>query len=428
MLRFVFLATLIPLAGQAEFRAAAVKIDITPDDSQPLLGYAARKSTGIHDRLYHRIAAFDDGTLQFFLAATDICLISPSVYDDVTRELERETGIKPHQVWWANTHTHSAPEVGPPGLAQAFMPDRYRHTRESAYTDRVKRTLIDGIKEARTKLEPARISIGQGFAMANINRRARDADGSIKLGLNPYGPVDRQIGLLRLERADGTPLAVVANYAIHGTALSGANLQISGDAPGIVASYVEERLNTTLLFVNGAAGNIAPIYTVYPDFRSAHINEFKVLLGDRILEALYALPAATADVRLRTAEKIVETPRKATLGWTDDLSAYTRKTPDGRGNLVKLPVRFLSINSETMLWAAPLEMFCEIAIGVREQSPFRNTFYFGYTNGWLGYLPTKKAFGEGGYEPTTSPFTREAEQHLTEAVTAALQGWPGRPE
>lgn len=410
------------IAVLAEFRAAVVKVDITPTDPQPLLGYQARTSTGVHDRLYHRIAAMDDGVLQFFLVSTDIALISPSVFDDFCRELKQETGIDRHQIWWTNTHTHSAPEVGPPGLAQAFMPERYKHQRDSAYTNVVKRLLLDGVKEARAKLAPARIAVGTGFAMANINRRAKNVDGKIRLGLNPYGPVDRQIGLIRLERADGTLLAVIANYAIHGTALSGSNLQISGDVPGTVATYIEEKLSTTLLFVNGAAGNIAPIYSVYPDFQGAHLSEFNVLLGDRILEALSAMPRSTASVRLRTIEKVIETPRKASLGWTDDLGAYTRTTSDGR-ILVKLPVRFLSINSDAVLWAAPLELFCEIAINVRQQSPFQNTFFFGYSNGWLGYLPTKQAFAEGGYEPSTSPFTEQAEQHLTDAVLGILQGW-----
>ena len=39
-------------------------------------------------------------------------------------------------------------------------------------------------------------------------------------------------------------------------------------------------------------------------------------------------------------------------------------------------------------------------MAVRNQSPFAHTFYFGYTNGWLGYLPTEQAFGEGGYADT----------------------------
>ena len=67
--------------------------------------------------------------------------------------------------------------------------------------------------------------------MANINRRAKDADGKVSLGLNPAGPTDRQIGLMRLERADGSIIALVANYGIHGTVLSGRSESISGDAP-----------------------------------------------------------------------------------------------------------------------------------------------------------------------------------------------------
>jgi hypothetical protein len=419
----LLLAAAALLAPAAEFRASAVKVEITPSTSQPLLGYGARNSTGVHDPLFHRIVAMDDGTLQMFLISTDIALTSPSVYDDFCRELKQETGIDRQQVWWMSTHTHSAPEVGPPGLPQAFMPERYKHTFDHAYLDRVKRTLLDGIKEARTRLTPARLAIGEGFAMANINRRARDVDGRIKLGMNPYGPVDRQIGLIRLERTDGTPIAVVANYAIHGTALSGANTLISGDVPGTVAAYVEEKTHGLLLFANGAAGNIAPIYSVYPDFRSAHLTEFNVLLGDRILAALETLPRATSEVKLRTAEKVVETPRKATLGWADDLGAYTRADANG-GNLVRLPVRFLSINSDLAIWAAPLELFCEVALRVREHSPFRHTFYFGYANGWLGYLPTKTGFAEGGYEPNTSPFTDRAAEQLSATVIGFLQGWP----
>ncbi|MEB2364237.1 MAG: neutral/alkaline non-lysosomal ceramidase N-terminal domain-containing protein [Bryobacteraceae bacterium] len=422
MFRFLIFVALFHSTAIAEFRAAAVKIDITPSDVQPLLGYGARKSTGVHDPLFHRIAALDDGKLQFFLVSTDIALISPSFFDGFAAELERETGISPRQVWWTSTHSHSAPEVGPPGLPKVFMPERYRHQPDMQYANSVQRSLIDGIKEARARLAPARLAVGEGFAMANINRRARDVDGRIRLGLNPYGPVDRQIGVIRLERVDGTPIAAVANYAIHGTALGGANTLISGDVPGLVAGYVEEKIRAPLLFVNGAAGDVAPIYSGYPDFHSAHITEFNVLLGDRILEALTRLPQAQGKITLRLAETIVETPRKQGLHWAEDLAAYTRTGADGT-NLVRLPIRFLGINADTVIWAAPLEMFCEIAMRVREQAPFRHTFFFGYTNGWLGYLPTKRAFGEGGYEPNTSPFTERAEEDLIEAVIALLHGW-----
>ena len=63
-------------------------------------------------------------------------------------------------------------------------------------------------------------------------------------------------------------------------------------------------------------------------------------------------------------------------------------------------------------------------MSIRKQSPFANTFYFGYTNGWLGYLPTKAAFADGGYEPATSVFSDQVERHLTEAIVSYLQRIP----
>jgi neutral ceramidase len=246
------------------FRAAVVKVDITPEDSQVLSGYDPRKSTGVHDRIFHRIIALDDGTMQFFLISTDIVGISPSVYDRVAKQLQNQHGINPLHLWWTVTHTHSAPEVGPPGLDAVFLSERYQHEVDAHYTARVEQKLIEGILQTRQQLSPARLGIGWGFSQANINRRAVDVDGKATLGLNPDGPVDRRIGLLRIDKEDGSPLALIANYPIHGTVLGGESSQISGDAPGIVSQYVEQQIGVPLLFINGAAGNLAPIYWCSP--------------------------------------------------------------------------------------------------------------------------------------------------------------------
>ena len=400
----------------ADFRASVVKVDITPKSPQWLMGYGPRLSTGVHDPIFHRIVAMDDGTTQFFLVASDLCIFSPTVYDDAMQRLQRETGIEARNVWWTVTHTHAGPEVGPPGMYDVLLAGRSDHEWNRDYAEFTVASLIQGIKDARARLSPARLGIGTGISAANINRRARDVDGTISLGLNPDGPVDRQIGLIRLDKPDGTPLALIANYAMHGTVLGGQFTQISGDGPGIVSAYVERKLGAPMLYVNGAAGNIAPIYSVYPTPKSAHLSEFGVLLGDRILEANRLLAAPAGEVRLQAMETFVETPRKAGLGWPVGLERYAAK--DGQ---VRIPVRYLRLN-DTVLWAAPVEMFCEIAFAVRQASPFRHTFFFGYTNGWLGYLPTAKAFEEGGYEPKTSPFTPRAEGDVTRQVITFLQG------
>src|SRR5258708_40366250 len=133
-------------AQAGNFRAAVVKVDLTPSSDKWLAGYPARQSTGVHDRLFHRIVALDDGRTQFFLVSSDLCLFAPSVYDEFAAQLKRESGIEPVQVWWTVTHTHSAPEVGPHGLPKLLMPERYKHEPDQEYTVWVEKVLIDGIK------------------------------------------------------------------------------------------------------------------------------------------------------------------------------------------------------------------------------------------------------------------------------------------
>src|SRR5438477_991640 len=114
----------------AAFRASAVKVDITPATPRWLLGYGPRKSTGVHDPIYHRVIALDDGRTQFFLVSTDLCLFSPELYDEVADALQKEMGIERKQFWWAVTHTHSAPEAGPPGVYKVLLKGRSDRSEE----------------------------------------------------------------------------------------------------------------------------------------------------------------------------------------------------------------------------------------------------------------------------------------------------------
>ena len=406
---------------QSTFKASVVKIDITPTDSQNLVGYGPRNSTGTHDPIFHKIVAMDDGTTQFYLISTDICLISPAEYDRLAARIQKLYGINPLNVWWTVTHTHSAPEVGPPGMYPVYMAERLVEL-DPTYTQMIEQKLIDGIGEARSKLVPARMGVGWGFSQANINRRAIDVDGKASLGLNPDGPVDRRIGLIRIDKADGSPLALIVNYAIHGTVLGQENTLISGDAPGIAAEYVEKKVGAPVLFINGAAGNLAPIYSVYPSPRAGHLGQFRVLLGDKIIEAYEKILSTTDEVKLLSGAQTLETPRKPELGWPKELESYNRTTKDGV-HYVRMPVRFLKINNHVAIWSAPIELFCEVSNEVRDRSPFEYTFYYGYTNGWFGYMPTKEEWPFGGYEvERVSPFTPAAADALTELVLGYFQG------
>jgi hypothetical protein len=89
---------------------------------------------------------------------------------------------------------------------------------------------------------------------------------------------------------------------------------------------------------------------------------------------------------------------------------------------VRIPVKFIEINREAVLWGAPVELFCKIAIDVRNQSRFPYTFYYGLLDGWLGYLPTAEAVHQGGYEPATSPLTDKGEDDFRQGVINHIAG------
>lgn len=421
----VLLAILPPSATQAQdgkLRASAKKVDITPDTPQHLLGYQSRVSTGVYSPIFHRVLAMDDGQRKLVIVSSDICLISPSEYRRVADMVQKAHGIAPIDFLWATTHTHSAPEVGPPGMGEVYLGERYEHQFDQAYADESAKKLVDAVGQALSSLQPARLGVGLGSADANINRRERTPNGSIRLGQNPDGARDPAILLLKLLNRDSDEvIATLANYAMHGTVLSGKNLLICSDGPGVAAEYVQKKTGAPMLYLNGAAGNMAPIYSVYPTPEEGRLEEFTTFLGDPILAALDQITDYRDSLSFHPDEAVFESPRKAELGWPDDMTEDTRN--DDKGNpLVHMRSRFIRLDKDILIWTAPVELFCEYAMAARETSPFAYTFYFGYTNGWFGYLPTAIAFDEGGYESTrVTPFTPAVEAAFTKFVQENIQ-------
>lgn len=421
LLLFLFIASITSVVcARAEFRAAVVKVEITPETPQMLRGYGPRMSTQVRDALYHRIVALAKDDTKFVLIASDLCSLSPAYCDRVRGTLAADLGLPVENIWWSITHTHSSPYVGSPGVPGVLMPNRFQFRVDAGYTALVERKLAEGVREALAKLEGARLAVGRGYAEANINRRAYDAGGQVRLGMNPAGAVDRRIGLLRLDRADGAPLALLANYAMHPTVLGGASTLVSADAPGAVAAHVEEKAGAPMLYLNGAAGNLAPLYSGRPGIEARVLDHFKVLLGDPILDASRRARPVHEEIDLRVSRIIVETPKRPGLGWSDELKDYLRMEKDGAETLL-VPVRFLRLSDDIVLWSAPMELFCEISNAIRDRSPFTHTLYIGYTNGTFGYLPTEQEYQAGGYETATSPFTASAAAHLSEAVNRHLR-------
>ncbi len=122
------------------------------------------------------------------------------------------------------------------------------------------------------------------------------------------GPVDPEIGILRLDTQDGRTLAVVYNFACHpiqGVPSGGNTADVSGFASQVIEDNLSE--GTIALFLQGCGGDINPV--LYKDVDNPHNAEpLGNMLGLSTLKALRKV-SSTQDSRLKVVNEIVELPR-----------------------------------------------------------------------------------------------------------------------
>ena len=77
-----------------------------------------------------------------------------------------------------------------------------------------------------------------------------------------------------------------------------------------------------------------------------------------------------------------------------EMAEYPKKEED-------VPVQAVKIDDELIV-TFPGEVFLEYGLQVIRHSPLKDTMIFGLANDYVGYIPTREAFGQGGYEVKTS--------------------------
>jgi len=268
---FIFLAAVgnALAQGAPALRAGTAKVDIThPDATTP------------GDTLYARALVLSDGATTTAIVSLDVVAIAGigSIKNDylanVRAQLEKDLGLKPANLLINASHCHGV------------------------VADDVEQRTVQAVKEAWAKLAPVKAGAGRGQENRIMeNRRlvlkdGRQADVRHAYSLPPdetvagIGPVDPEIGVLRLDRLDGSILAVLYNFACHPIQgiPSGGN---TADLTGFASKVIEENLSegTTALFVQGCAGDINPV--LYKDVNLPRNAEpLGILLGLSTLKAV----------------------------------------------------------------------------------------------------------------------------------------------
>ena len=196
----------------------------------------------------------------------------------------------------------------------------------------VEQRTVRAVREAWQNMVPVSVGAGTGYEdriMENrrlVLKNGREADVRHAYSLPPdeevasVGPVDPEIGILRLDREDGETLAVVFNFACH-PILEVPSRENTADVSGFASQVIEDNLSedTVALFLQGCGGDVNPV--LYKDVNNPRDAEvLGNMLGLSTLQGLKKIRGSGGG-ELKIVRETIELPRADLAGPIESLQA-----------------------------------------------------------------------------------------------------------
>jgi hypothetical protein len=423
------------------FRAGAAKVNITPPYGTIINGdFLPNYANEIHDSLYARALAFDNGAQKFVFIVVDNMTLDAILDNEAKAIITSETGLTAGQVMISNTHSHSTGAVIETATVQADM----------SYRIFMPRRIALAASLAIKNLQPAKIAWGNidvpghvncrrwymkpGFPMVNPFGEEEKVWMNPPVGTEfldrPAGPTDPQVSFLAVKTMDDKWLSILANYSTHYVGGVPANA-ISADYFGEVDVMLKSKLNAGNDFIgimsNGTSGDINTMdFRLTKNYPSGDYEKIKVIaheITDSIVKVLKAVKYAEKPefrVANGSSEIVRRQPSPELLKWATDRVRITEFTKLGTADkasddikslyaldIVKLnfyepltytlPMQAIRIG-DGAIGTLPGEIFAETGLKLKKNSPFQYYFTISQANGQFGYVPPAEQFILGGYE------------------------------
>ncbi|MDZ4802544.1 MAG: neutral/alkaline non-lysosomal ceramidase N-terminal domain-containing protein [Bryobacteraceae bacterium] len=435
----LLVAALAAAAAPPEYKAGIGRVEITPAGPIWMSGYASRTkpSEGVLQKLWAKALAVQDrrGT-KLVIVTTDLIGLPRSISDAVGARVEKQYGISRGNLLLNSSHTHTGPLIRK-NLEVMVALDQLNRRVVDDYSTKLTDQLVDVVGSAVGAMKPASLSWGQGKAGFAMNRREKTASG-VKIGLNPNGPMDHSVPVVRVADAEGKTLALLFGYACHNTTLTGEHYQISGDFAGYAQADVEAaQPGVTAMFIQLCAGDQNPNPRSEVKYAEQHGRELSGavqgvargtmkpmkghLAGTLQWKDLPVQPTAREDF-----EKMLSDSQPVRVRFAQEML----RRLDARDSLrtVAYPVQALRLGDGLVLVALGGETVVEYALRIKAAHPKLGVIVSAYSNDVMGYIPTAKMLEEGGYEPVGStmyygqaaPFAPEIEKIILDSAAAAI--------
>ncbi|KZE05688.1 Alkaline ceramidase domain protein [Bacillus mycoides] len=381
-------------------------MDITPPIGIDFIGY--HRDTGINnieEHIYGTIFVFEKDEMKtVFISIDNIGML----VEDTTMIRERvasELNEPLQQITVVYTHTHSGPEtVGD-------------HPLIKSYKTILLNNVVQGAITANNNMRSCEVGWDVTTGDIGVNRRERTPDGKAKMGINIEGIVDKRIGVLAMRNAESKELAgVIVFCTAHPNVLKGDSDVLSADYPGMTREILEKIVNCPVIIVQGATGNVNAKYRGSQEA----LKQMAYVLSGHVLTILPTVTyrpivnlrtiSSTMQMKLKDIPEIEEIKRMAQLAekqcGVNTEEWLTIVLEKHRRNIqqvsIDLEIQLFQIN-DGIFSGIPMEPFSETALEMKESVQNELAFFGGYTNGYIGYLPTKEEYAYGGYEVELNP-------------------------
>ena len=341
------------------------------------------------------------GSVRVAWLTVDLVGIDPALVARVGLAL-RAAGLDYSAIILAASHTHSGPGAYADSvlfgvLAVDLLSPPVR--------DRIVDGLVQATRQAEARKSAARVATGRADVTGIAESRVQ-------------GPLDTELGVLKVTKLTGLPVALVWNYAIHGTALSRDNFLLSGDLMADASLRLERELGVPALFVNGAEGDVSP--------RPRGWNGVATAGTALAAGALSAWAAAREDTdqRLEVVTERVILPSPA-LSVRNCLGEWIPSNVLlGLAGALPSSAELIALTLAGTAWVTiPGELETRLGLDVKEgmRPRFPRVFIVGLANDYLGYLLTPASYRRRSYIACGSLYGERGGEIVRDAALAALR-------
>ncbi len=402
------------------WQAGFSKVDVTPTEPVRMAGYGSRDrpSEGVDMPLLVRCLALQprsDASEQeeartLVLLSVDSIGLPGSMTRELAETLEQQHGLRREEVVFCNTHTHTGPDLvselsniftNPMSDEEIAAGRRYRGQLGEGILESVDRALAD--------LEPAELAYQVGEASFAANRRVLTDGIWSGFGVQPDGPVDHTVPVLRIMGEGGKLRGVVFNYACHCTTLGGDYYRINGDWAGYAAIELESEFpDAVALCTIGCGADANPEPRGKREMAEAHGKALAAEIK-RVIDSEMRSIDAAADPRFDYAALSFELPTPEELQQRlEDRSPQTRrhaeqllKTYQQEGRLpatYPVPIQAWKFGDQLTMTFLGGEVVVDYALRLKKTLDDPDLWVTAYANDVLGYIASERMRTEKGYE------------------------------